>query len=78
TAFVTGAAVIAPIVVAPVIAAPATALLSRRCRCRYRNQLVESLRNRIQNEGTMAYYLLLDNRFRVSSGYFGAEFQEST
>ncbi|KAL9297201.1 hypothetical protein ACSQ67_023097 [Phaseolus vulgaris] len=42
-----------------------------------RNQLVESLRNRIQNEGTVAYYLLLDNRFRVSSGYLGAEFQES-
>ncbi|MED6171211.1 SNF1- protein kinase catalytic subunit alpha kin10 [Stylosanthes scabra] len=42
-----------------------------------RNQLVESLRNRMQNEGTVAYYLLLDNRFRVSSGYLGAEFQES-
>ncbi|MBA0848214.1 hypothetical protein Goshw_029794 [Gossypium schwendimanii] len=42
-----------------------------------RNHLVESLRNRIQNEGTVAYYLLLDNLFRVSSGYLGAEFQES-
>ncbi|XP_073222217.1 SNF1-related protein kinase catalytic subunit alpha KIN10 isoform X1 [Cicer arietinum] len=42
-----------------------------------RNQLIESLRNRIQNEGTVAYYLLLDNRFRVSSGYLGAEYQES-
>ncbi|XP_020218617.1 SNF1-related protein kinase catalytic subunit alpha KIN10 [Cajanus cajan] len=42
-----------------------------------RNQLVESLRNRMQYEGTVAYYLLLDNRFRVSSGYLGAEFQES-
>ncbi|KAF8408145.1 hypothetical protein HHK36_007287 [Tetracentron sinense] len=42
-----------------------------------RNQLVESLRNRIQNEATVAYYLLVDNRFRVSSGYLGAEFQES-
>ncbi|CAI0375178.1 unnamed protein product [Linum tenue] len=42
-----------------------------------RNQLVESLRNRIQNEGTVAYYLLLDNRFRVSNGYLGAEFQET-
>ncbi|XP_028759762.1 SNF1-related protein kinase catalytic subunit alpha KIN10 isoform X2 [Neltuma alba] len=42
-----------------------------------RNQLVESLQNRIQNEGTVAYYLLLDNRFRVSSGYLGAEFQET-
>ncbi|KAM7510088.1 hypothetical protein LguiB_008963 [Lonicera macranthoides] len=42
-----------------------------------RNNLVDSLRNRVQNEGTVAYYLLLDNRFRVSSGYLGAEFQES-
>ncbi|KAI5665675.1 hypothetical protein M9H77_15528 [Catharanthus roseus] len=42
-----------------------------------RNGLIESLRNRVQNEGTVAYYLLLDNRFRVSSGYLGAEFQES-
>ncbi|GMH24000.1 hypothetical protein Nepgr_025843 [Nepenthes gracilis] len=42
-----------------------------------RNQLVESLRNRIQNEGTVAYYLLLDNRFRVSGGYLGDEFQET-
>lgn len=42
-----------------------------------RNGLVDSLRSRVQNEGTVAYYLLLDNRFRVSSGYLGAEFQES-
>lgn len=42
-----------------------------------RNSLIDSLRNRVQNEGTVAYYLLLDNRFRVSSGYLGAEFQES-
>ncbi|KAM5581327.1 SNF1-related protein kinase catalytic subunit alpha KIN10 [Rosa sericea] len=42
-----------------------------------RNHLVESLRGRLQNEGTVAYYLLLDNRFRVSSGYLGAEFQET-
>ncbi|KAF7842785.1 SNF1-related protein kinase catalytic subunit alpha KIN10 isoform X2 [Senna tora] len=42
-----------------------------------RNQLVESLRNRMQNEGTVAYYLLLDNRSRVSGGYLGAEFQET-
>ncbi|KAL9391817.1 hypothetical protein Peur_015737 [Populus x canadensis] len=42
-----------------------------------RNQLIESLRNRMQNEGTVAYYLLLDNRFRVSNGYLGAEFQET-
>ncbi|MCL7024739.1 hypothetical protein MKW94_003505 [Papaver nudicaule] len=42
-----------------------------------RNQLIESLRNRVQNEATVAYYLLLDNRFRPTSGYLGAEFQES-
>ncbi|CAA3017419.1 SNF1-related kinase catalytic subunit alpha KIN10 isoform X1 [Olea europaea subsp. europaea] len=42
-----------------------------------RNALVESLRNRVQNEGTVSYYLLLDNRFRVLSGYLGAEFQET-
>ncbi|XP_044506977.1 SNF1-related protein kinase catalytic subunit alpha KIN10-like [Mangifera indica] len=41
------------------------------------SQVVESLGNRIQNEATVAYYLLLDNRFRVSSGYLGAEFQET-
>ncbi|PIA62872.1 hypothetical protein AQUCO_00200708v1 [Aquilegia coerulea] len=43
-----------------------------------RNQLLESLRNRLQNEATVAYYLVFDNRFRSTSGYLGAEFQEST
>ncbi|KAL3513137.1 hypothetical protein ACH5RR_025854 [Cinchona calisaya] len=42
-----------------------------------RTQLIESLQNRIQNDGTVAYYLLFDNRSLVSSGYLGAEFQES-
>eukprot|EP01018_Ginkgo_biloba_P006185 Gb_17840 [translate_table: standard] len=42
-----------------------------------RNQLVESLRSRIQNEGTVAYYLMLDNRCRISNGYLGTEFQEA-
>lgn len=41
-----------------------------------RQQLLESLRNRNQNKATVAYYLLLDNRRRISSGYLGAEFQE--
>ncbi|XP_071706653.1 SNF1-related protein kinase catalytic subunit alpha KIN10-like [Rutidosis leptorrhynchoides] len=41
-----------------------------------RDSLVESLRNRVQNEGTVAYYLLLDNRFRNSNSYLGAEFQK--
>ncbi|KAL7094703.1 hypothetical protein ACP275_11G120100 [Erythranthe tilingii] len=42
-----------------------------------RNMLVDSIRNRLQNEGTVTYYLLLDNRFRLSSGYLGSEFQET-
>jgi len=42
-----------------------------------RNQLVESLRSRIQNEATVAYYLMLDNRRRISNGYLGSEFQEA-
>ncbi|XP_075501241.1 SNF1-related protein kinase catalytic subunit alpha KIN10-like [Primulina tabacum] len=42
-----------------------------------RNALVDSLRNRVQNEGTVTYYLLLDNRCRAFSGYLGAEFQET-
>lgn len=28
-------------------------------------------------QGTVTYYLLLDNRFRVSGGYLGSEFQET-
>nr|QSH71639.1 SNF1-related protein kinase [Hedychium coronarium] len=42
-----------------------------------KNQLVESLHNRIQNEATVSYYLLLDNRFRSASGYLGGDFQET-
>ncbi|KAJ6819104.1 SNF1-related protein kinase catalytic subunit alpha KIN10-like [Iris pallida] len=42
-----------------------------------KTQLVESLHSRVQNEGTVAYYLLLDNRFRATSGYLGAEFKET-
>eukprot|EP00897_Mesotaenium_endlicherianum_P002219 jgi/Mesen1/2024/ME000148S01128 len=42
-----------------------------------RGQLVDSLRNRVQNKATVAYYLMLDNRRRISSGYLGAEFQEA-
>ena len=29
------------------------------------------------SQGTVSYYLLLDNRFRVANGYLGAEFQET-
>ncbi|KAF9588152.1 hypothetical protein IFM89_007841 [Coptis chinensis] len=42
-----------------------------------RSQLTESLCSRVQNEATIAYYFLMDNRFRATSGYLGAEFQES-
>ncbi|URE44609.1 SNF1-related protein kinase [Musa troglodytarum] len=42
-----------------------------------KNQLVESLHNRISNEATVSYYLLLDNRFRAMSGYLGGDFQET-
>ncbi|XP_076954373.1 SNF1-related protein kinase catalytic subunit alpha KIN10-like [Bidens hawaiensis] len=41
-----------------------------------RDGLVESLRSRVQNEGTVAYYLLLDNWLRNSKSYLGAEFQK--
>ncbi|XP_078448002.1 SNF1-related protein kinase catalytic subunit alpha KIN10-like [Wolffia australiana] len=43
-----------------------------------RNLLVDALRNRIQNDATVAYYLLLDNRLRASNGYLGVDFEEST
>ncbi|KAL5741305.1 hypothetical protein ACOSP7_028037 [Xanthoceras sorbifolium] len=41
------------------------------------NQLVESLLNEIQNEATVTYYLLLDNQYRASSDYLGAEIQQT-
>jgi hypothetical protein len=28
-------------------------------------------------QATVAYYLLLDNRFRATSGYLGADYQDS-
>ncbi|XP_066394967.1 serine/threonine protein kinase OSK4 [Miscanthus floridulus] len=42
-----------------------------------KNHVCESLCSRLQNEATVAYYLLLDNRFRATSGYLGADYQES-
>ncbi|XP_062106593.1 SNF1-related protein kinase catalytic subunit alpha KIN10-like [Humulus lupulus] len=42
-----------------------------------RNQLIQSLFNRVHNEATVAYYLLLDYQYRGSSGYLKAEFQAS-
>ncbi|CAA3010370.1 SNF1-related kinase catalytic subunit alpha KIN10-like [Olea europaea subsp. europaea] len=42
-----------------------------------KNKLIESLQNRMQNDATVAYYLLLDNRSPVFTGYLGGEFQES-
>ncbi|KAJ8570306.1 hypothetical protein K7X08_037278 [Anisodus acutangulus] len=42
------------------------------------DQLLESLQKRIQDDvPTVAYQLLYDNRSMASSGYLGAEFQES-
>jgi 5'-AMP-activated protein kinase catalytic alpha subunit len=43
-----------------------------------KDHVCESLYKRLQNEATVAYYLLLDNRFRATSGYLGADYQEST
>ncbi|EYU35796.1 hypothetical protein ABFS82_09G042500 [Erythranthe guttata] len=42
-----------------------------------RSQLIQSLQNRLQNDATVAYYLLFDKRSPISTGYLGAEFQES-
>ncbi|CAM6041827.1 unnamed protein product [Sphagnum compactum] len=41
-----------------------------------RTQLIDSLVNRLQNKATVAYYLMLDNHHRMSSGYLRAEFDE--
>uniref|UniRef100_A0A7I4D5I2 non-specific serine/threonine protein kinase n=1 Tax=Physcomitrium patens TaxID=3218 RepID=A0A7I4D5I2_PHYPA len=41
-----------------------------------RVHLIESLLNRVQNKATVAYYLMLDNRRRLSNGYLGSEFDE--
>ncbi|CAI7917130.1 unnamed protein product [Closterium sp. NIES-53] len=39
-------------------------------------QLTEALRNRQATKATVAYYLMLDNRSRVASGYLGSEIEE--
>ncbi|KAE8797000.1 SnRK1 alpha subunit [Hordeum vulgare] len=41
-----------------------------------KDHVCESLCNRLQNEATVAYYLILDNRFRATSGYLGAVYQQ--
>ncbi|GJR09758.1 SNF1-related protein kinase catalytic subunit alpha KIN10-like protein [Tanacetum coccineum] len=41
-----------------------------------RNHLTQSLHSRIQDDATVAYYLLFDNQSRVSGGYLGAELSE--
>ncbi|KAG6401773.1 hypothetical protein SASPL_138638 [Salvia splendens] len=43
-----------------------------------RGQLIDSLQSRLQNDGTVAYYLLLDKRFPNATGYLSASIQEST
>nr|XP_033511673.1 SNF1-related protein kinase catalytic subunit alpha KIN10-like isoform X2 [Nicotiana tomentosiformis] len=42
-----------------------------------RDQLLESLQKRMQDDATVAYYLLYDNHSLASGSYLGAEFQES-
>lgn len=41
-----------------------------------RDLLIDSLLNRVQNKATVAYYLMLDNRRRLSNGYLCSEFNE--
>lgn len=43
-----------------------------------RNAVVDALRRQIRNKATVAYYLILDNRRQVASGYLGADFDEAT
>ncbi|XP_073367358.1 carbon catabolite-derepressing protein kinase-like isoform X7 [Aegilops tauschii subsp. strangulata] len=42
-----------------------------------KDDVCESLCNRLKNEETVAYYLLLDNRFWAASGYLGADYQQA-
>lgn len=42
-----------------------------------RNRLIESLFNRMQDEATVSYYLLLDYRLHASNCYFSLDFQET-
>ncbi|KAD4385343.1 hypothetical protein R6Q59_010393 [Mikania micrantha] len=42
-----------------------------------RNRLIQSLQTRMQDDATVAYYLLFDNQTRVVGGYLGAEISES-
>ncbi|KAJ7515275.1 hypothetical protein O6H91_22G008600 [Diphasiastrum complanatum] len=42
-----------------------------------KNHLLEFLQSRVQNSATVTYYLMLDNRRRISNGYLGDELQEA-
>ncbi|CAI9283994.1 unnamed protein product [Lactuca saligna] len=42
-----------------------------------RTHLIQSLQTRIQDDATVAYYLLFDNQSRVAGGYLGAELAEN-
>ncbi|KAH7387108.1 hypothetical protein KP509_16G005800 [Ceratopteris richardii] len=42
-----------------------------------RDELVDSLQNRVQNQATVTYYLLLDNCRRISNGYLGGDLTEA-
>lgn len=39
--------------------------------------VVDALRRQVRNKATVAYYLILDNKRAVASGYLGAEFDEA-
>lgn len=41
-----------------------------------RTAVVDALRRQIRNKATVAYYLILDNRRQIASGYLGADFEE--
>ncbi|XP_068661044.1 SNF1-related protein kinase catalytic subunit alpha KIN10-like isoform X2 [Aristolochia californica] len=43
-----------------------------------RSQVIECLQSKMQNQATVTYYLLWDNRFRASSGFLRAEFEDSS
>ncbi|XP_068662712.1 SNF1-related protein kinase catalytic subunit alpha KIN10-like isoform X2 [Aristolochia californica] len=43
-----------------------------------RSQVIESLQNKLENQATVTYYLLWDNRFHFSSGFLRAEFEDSS
>jgi len=43
-----------------------------------RQMVMDSLRQRLHNKATVAYYLILDNHRRIQSGYLGSEMADET